>query len=96
MKRYIAHIIISAVALFVALGHIIFPSVRIDAITLVLLLIAVLPWLGFVFKSLELPGGIKVDTPSSKKLPRTPPKQVFSLPPGGKMKSVTRLSTNSQ
>jgi hypothetical protein len=84
MKRYIAHIIISAVALFVALGHIIFPSVRIDAITLVLLLIAVLPWLGFVFKSLELPGGIKVDTELQKAAEDAAKAGLLSSPWGGR------------
>lgn len=32
-----------------------------------LLLIAVLPWLGFIFKSVELPGGLKVEYPALQK-----------------------------
>jgi hypothetical protein len=35
--------------------------VRIDAITLALLVIAAIPWLRPLFKSLELPGGLKVE-----------------------------------
>ena len=61
MRRYSPHIVISAVAILVALGHTVFPGVKIDAVTLTLLLIAVLPWLGFVFKSVEFPGGLKVE-----------------------------------
>jgi len=61
MKRHIPHILISAVALLLALGHAVFPNVRIDAIIVTLLLIAVLPWLGSIFKSVELPGGLKVE-----------------------------------
>jgi hypothetical protein len=67
MKRYIPHIVISVTALLLALGHTVFPSVRIDAVSVTLLLIAVLPWLGFIFKSVELPGGLKVEYPDLEK-----------------------------
>jgi hypothetical protein len=60
MKRYIPHTI-SITALLIALGHVIWPNVKIDAVTLTLIAIAVLPWLGSVFKSIELPGGLKVE-----------------------------------
>jgi hypothetical protein len=68
MKRYIAHIVISAVALLAAIGHILLPGVKIDAITVALLLVAVLPWLGFVFRSVEFPGGLKVEYRDLEKL----------------------------
>jgi hypothetical protein len=61
MKRHILHIGISATALVLALGHVIFPNVKVDAVTAILLLIALLPWLGSIFKSVELPGGLKVE-----------------------------------
>jgi hypothetical protein len=67
VKRYIPHIAISSAALLLALGHAIFPSIRIDVVTLTLLLIAILPWLGFIFKSVELPGGLKVEYPDLEK-----------------------------
>src|SRR5437867_7636803 len=67
MKRYIPHIAISAIASLLALGHTIFPGVKIDAITLTLLFIVVLPWLGFIFKSVEFPGGLKVEYPDLEK-----------------------------
>ena len=61
MKKYGIHFTISAVALLVAGGHLLFPNARIDAVTLALLVIAILPWLGSIFKSVELPGGLKVE-----------------------------------
>lgn len=47
---------ITLAALLLALAHLVFPGVAIDAATLTLLVIAVAPWLGVVFKSIELPG----------------------------------------
>jgi len=52
---------ITAVALLLAAVHLIWPALTIDAITLVLLAIALIPWLAPLFKSLELPGGLKVE-----------------------------------
>ena len=51
---------ITVAALLVALGHLIFPSVTIDFVTVVLLLIAVVPWIAPIVKSVELPGGFKI------------------------------------
>lgn len=52
---------ITAIAVVLAIAHLAAPDVKIDAITVTLLVIAVLPWLGTVFRSLELPGGLKVE-----------------------------------
>lgn len=52
--------LITASALLLALGHLVFPSFTIDFITLVLLLVAVLPWTAPLVKSVELPGGFKI------------------------------------
>ncbi len=41
--------------------HMIYPNIVIDAITISLIVIAIVPWLGILFKSLELPGGLKVE-----------------------------------
>ena len=54
-------IIITAIAVLLAAGHAWLPEIKIDAITVTLLSIAVLPWLGPLFKSVELPGGVKVE-----------------------------------
>ncbi len=48
-------------ALVLALVHLIWPALAIDAITLALVVIAVVPWLAPIFKSLEFPGGWKVE-----------------------------------
>lgn len=54
-------IIVTIAALLLALTHLIWPRLAIDAITLGLLAIAVIPWLAPLIKSLELPGGWKVE-----------------------------------
>lgn len=45
----------------IAAVHIIWPQLKIDSITLTLLIVAVVPWLAQLFKSLELPGGWKLE-----------------------------------
>lgn len=61
MRPRAIQIIITVVAVLVAVGHTWLPQIKIDAITVTLLGIAVLPWLGSLFKSVELPGGVKVE-----------------------------------
>ncbi len=51
--------IISLVALLLALAHILFPNARVDLTTVFLFVVAALPWLAPLFKSVELPGGLK-------------------------------------
>ena len=53
--------VVSLGALLLALSHIIWPLLAIDAIALALIIIAILPWLAPLVKSLELPGGWKVE-----------------------------------
>lgn len=52
---------ISLCALTLALTHIIWPQLAIDAIALVLIVIAIIPWLAPLVKSLKLPGGWEVE-----------------------------------
>lgn len=52
---------ITIAAAAVVLTHVIWPTLAIDGVTATLLLVAVLPWLQPLFKSLELPGGVKVE-----------------------------------
>lgn len=54
-------ITITAVAAIAAVVHIIWPSIAIDSTTLVLLVIAAIPWLIPLFKTLEFPGGWKIE-----------------------------------
>ena len=53
--------VVTLCALILAVAHLIWPDIAIDAITLALVVIAILPWLAPLFKSLELPGGWKVE-----------------------------------
>jgi hypothetical protein len=48
-------------ALILTISHLIWPNIAIDAITIALVVIAILPWLSPLVKSLELPGGWKVE-----------------------------------
>ncbi|WP_406510566.1 hypothetical protein [Streptomyces sp. NBC_00212] len=50
---------ISVGAVGAAAVHIVKPDVKIDGATLVLAAIAIVPWLGDLFESIELPGGAK-------------------------------------
>lgn len=54
-------IVVSAAAVMIAAAHLIWPNLKIDGITLILIVIAVVPWLLPLFKSLELPGGVKFE-----------------------------------
>jgi hypothetical protein len=56
-----AKILISALALGLAVLHTAMPSFQIDGITVVAVGIALLPWLSTIFKSVEIPGWLKVE-----------------------------------
>lgn len=53
---------ISIVPLLLIFARLVNPNLKIDDTTLYLLAIALIPWLGFLIKTLELPGGIKIET----------------------------------
>lgn len=53
--------IISLGALLLALAHIVWPSLAIDFVAFGFIVIAALPWVAPLVKSLELPGGWKVE-----------------------------------
>ncbi len=55
----ILKIIMSLVALGIAISRFWFPNLPIDATTIALLLLALIPWLSQIFSSVELPGGWK-------------------------------------
>lgn len=61
MKIIILQYLISGVSIFFVLLRIAFPAITIDSITLGLIVIAVLPWMAPLFKTVELPGGLKVE-----------------------------------
>lgn len=55
-------ILISITAVVLALLHLLFPNLKIDAVTVLLLVVSVIPWLSPLFKSIELPGESKFNT----------------------------------
>ncbi len=61
MKTKTASFSISFFAILVAVIHLIWPKLTIDSITIALIVVAIIPWLGALFKSLEFPGGLKVE-----------------------------------
>jgi hypothetical protein len=63
----VLRIFITAVAIVIALIHLAVPTLLIDSITLALLVIAILPWLSPIIKSIELPGGFKLELQELKK-----------------------------
>ncbi|MFI6038511.1 hypothetical protein ACIBBD_31130 [Streptomyces sp. NPDC051315] len=48
-------------AIALAVAHVIWPDLKIDTITVLLLVAAAAPWLGEVFDSIELPGGPRLE-----------------------------------
>jgi len=66
-KRTI-QIIITSIAILIGLLHALLPNLKIDAIFITLLVIAIIPWLEPLFKSVEFPGGLKVEFQELKKL----------------------------
>lgn len=59
-------VLLTLVAIAVAVGHAIWPGVTIDGITLGLVVLAVLPWLAPIIKSIELPGVGKIELQEMK------------------------------
>lgn len=53
--------LITVVAILLATAHLVWPDIKVDAVTLTLFAIAAVPWLRTLFKSLELPGGLKIE-----------------------------------
>lgn len=54
-------IFITTIGVMGGLAHLFFPLLKIDAITVTLLIVAIIPWLEPLLKSVELPGGIKME-----------------------------------
>lgn len=58
-RRDVIAAVITCSAIGAAIVHVVKPDLKIDAVTAVLLAVAVVPWLGALFDSIELPGGTK-------------------------------------
>ncbi|MBK9924070.1 MAG: hypothetical protein IPP66_02155 [Anaerolineales bacterium] len=61
MKAKPIQFVISIIAIVLVIVHIVWPDLTIDLITVALLVIAIIPWLGSLFRAIELPGGVKVE-----------------------------------
>ena len=61
-------IFITTSAVLVGLTHLFFPDLKIDAIFITLIVVAIIPWLEPLLKSVELPGGLKVEFQDLKKI----------------------------
>ncbi|PKA99470.1 hypothetical protein B0O79_3181 [Flavobacteriaceae bacterium MAR_2009_75] len=61
MKKRHIKIIITIIGVLLATTHLIFPKINIDLITVFLIAIAIVPWVESLFKSVELPGGLKLE-----------------------------------
>jgi len=48
-------------AVAVGIAHLAWPALTIDGITIALILIALSPWLGEIYKAIEFPGGLKIE-----------------------------------
>jgi hypothetical protein len=60
-SQRIVSILISVIAVAIAFVHLLVPALKIDWITLALLGVAIVPWLSPLLKSIEGPGGWKVE-----------------------------------
>jgi len=60
-KRTFIQLSITTGALLIAAAHLIWPVLNIDGFILGLIIIAIVPWVAPLFKSLELPGGLKFE-----------------------------------
>ena len=58
MKTKIA---ITVVCVLLAVGHNVWPGLKLDLTTTILLVVSLLPWLAAVVRSGELPGGFKIE-----------------------------------
>lgn len=68
MSKKTIKIIISILAIILILCHLIFPSIQIDLITIILFCLIIIPWVEPLFKSVELPGGVKLEFQDLEKI----------------------------
>ena len=61
IEKRIIQITISFIGLTFIVCHLIWPELKIDGITVLLIVIIIAPWLAPVFKSFKLPGGLKFE-----------------------------------
>lgn len=60
-RRNMIASIITVTAIVATSAHVIWPHLKIDNITVILLVAAIAPWLGDLFSKIELPGGARLE-----------------------------------
>lgn len=65
---FIIKILISGTAIIIMTLHIIWPNLAIDSITITLLILAMIPWVINLLKTIELPGGLKIELNEIKRI----------------------------
>ncbi len=66
MKLILISILLSIIFIALAIIHILFPNINMDIITVIFIIFAFLPWIFPYIKSLEFPGGIKIELKDTK------------------------------
>lgn len=61
-------IFITISAIIVGIIHLFLPNLKIDAIFITMIIVAIIPWLEPLLKSVELPGGLKVEFQDLKRI----------------------------
>lgn len=62
--RLAARICVTVVGLALAVAHTLWPQIKLDAFTGAFLAVALVPWLAFMVKSVEIPGALKLELES--------------------------------
>ncbi|MFF4489582.1 hypothetical protein ACFY0F_24305 [Streptomyces sp. NPDC001544] len=61
LRRRAGAVVLTCVGAGLAVVHVLAPGLRIDGVTVMLLVVAVVPWLGELFRSIEVPGIGKIE-----------------------------------
>src|ERR1700723_577596 len=71
MGKLLSRLLITCVALGVVAIRIFRPDIRVDTTTIILIGVAISPWLSSVVKGIEVPGGLKLEYRDKGKATRT-------------------------
>lgn len=96
MKSMWVSVIISLVAGLFLLAHFFVPNVEIDAIAIALLILVIAPWLAPILKSVELPGGVKIEFKELKKVEKSAAEAGLLKMPSEKKEELAYLSVAQQ
>ncbi|MHA1947182.1 MAG: hypothetical protein ACXADW_00005 [Candidatus Hodarchaeales archaeon] len=83
-------LIFGLIAILYMLSAELLPGIKIDYITIVLLIIALFPWIFPYIKSIEIPGKIKIDTINSSEIKKSTEKVLSELPEKKEITSESR------